>query len=85
MIKTHFTVRYLIWKGAKREAHYVLGVTSIVPNMNGILMFTQDGRNHFIESYELKEETLRNILISYDPIYEEEFSDGEIVHDHRAK
>ena len=63
MIKTSFTVKYHL----RGFDHMILGVTSIVPNMNGILMFTEDGRNHFIESYELKDgAVLPKMFISYE-------------------
>ena len=79
-VKTHFTVGYRM----NRKRHIVLGVTSIVPNMNGILMFTEDGKNHFIESWELRcDDTLGGMFISYDPEDEELFLDTEVVHDHR--
>ena len=81
MIKTHFTVGYRL----NQQRHTVLGVTSIVPNMNGVLMFTEDGKNHFIESHELRHEMLTGMFISYDPEDEEVSIEDEVVHDHRAK
>lgn len=81
MIKNHFTVGYR----RNRQNHAVLGVTSIVPNLNGILMFTEDGQNHFIEQHELLDGTeLIGMYISYDPIDEEDPT-ADIIHDHRAK
>lgn len=50
MIKSSFTVVYK--KDGK--TNYVLGVTSIVPNMNGLLFFTEDGENHVIESHNMR-------------------------------
>ena len=49
MIRNSFTVKYRYSKQRK----FVLGVTSIVPNLNGFLFFTEDGQNHFIESSEV--------------------------------
>ena len=81
MIKNHFTVGYR----RNRQSHTVLGVTSIVPNLNGILMFTEDGENHFIEQHELLEgDELIGMYISYAPIDETDPT-GDIIHDHRAK
>lgn len=81
MIKTNFTVGYRL----NRQRHLILGVTSIVPNLNGVLFFTEDGKNHFVESCELRHDILAGMFISYDPEDEEVFVDGEIVHDHRRK
>lgn len=52
MIRSSFTVVYK----KDRKTNYVTGVTSIVPNLNGLLFFTEDGRNHFIESHNMKME-----------------------------
>ena len=49
MTRQSFTVKYRHSKQCK----FVLGVTSIVPNLNGFLFFTEDGQNHFIESDEV--------------------------------
>lgn len=79
MIKTSFTVCYRI----NQQTHIVLGVTSIVPNLNGYLMFTEDGRNHFIESHELMQGTLAMNYFSYE--YTDELNPEAIVHDHRTE
>lgn len=83
MIKTSFTVGYRLHKGDISENHVVLGVTSIMPNLNGFLMFTEDGENHFIEGHELTHETLTGVYLSYD--IEDELDPLGIVHDHRKK
>lgn len=49
MIRNSFTVKYRHCN----QCIKVLGVTSIVPNLNGFLFFTEDGQNHFIESHEV--------------------------------
>ena len=77
MIKTSFTVGYRLGK----QNHVVLGVTSIVPNLNGFLFFTEDGENHFVESHELLFESLTGMYISYS--IEDELDPLGIVHDHR--
>ena len=79
MIKTSFTVGYRL----NRQRHIILGVTSIVPNLNGVLFFTEDGKNHFVESWELKFDSLSGMFISYDPEDEVVSVDEEVVHDHR--
>lgn len=78
MIKASFAVGYR--KG--RESHVVLGVTSIVPNLNGVLMFTEDGENHFIESCEIPN-GLCNAYIDYEQDDCIEMADK--VFDHRKK
>lgn len=83
MIKTSFTVGYRLRKGEDKENHVVLGVTSIVPNLNGFLLFTEDGKNHFIERGELLYETLTGVFLSYD--IKDELDPLGIVHDHRLK
>lgn len=83
MIKASFTVGYRLHKGDISENHVVLGVTSIMPNLNGFLMFTEDGENHFIERHELIHETLTGVYLSYD--IEDELDPLGIVHDHRKK
>lgn len=50
MFKASFTVNY---KADKKPFVTVLGVTSIVPNLNGFLFFTEDGENHQIEACDL--------------------------------
>lgn len=61
MSKSTFAVGY-DYNGDK---HIVLGVTSIVPNRNGILMFTEDGENHEIEANG-EEVCLKEMFITYD-------------------
>ena len=79
MIRSSFTVGYRL----NKQKHLVFGVTSIVPNMNGYLMFTEDGKNHFIESFEMREGTLPMSYLSYD--YLDELDPEAIVHDHRKE
>lgn len=85
MIKTSFAVKYKVG----HTTHVVAGVTAIVPNLNGVLMFTKDGENHFIESCDLRHGILPNMYIDYD----EDYPDSESLaydsrykfHDHRKK
>lgn len=77
MIKSSFTVGYYL----NNQKHLVLGVTSIVPNMNGFLMFTEDRKNHFIESFGLRAGTLQMRYFSYE--YTDELDPEAVVHDHR--
>lgn len=64
MINRSFAVEYTLPQ--YRKTVIVLGVTSIVPNMNGVLMFTENGDNHFIESYDMKDKMLSGMSIDYD-------------------
>lgn len=62
MIRTSFTVSYR----SKRVRTTVLGVTHIVPNLNGFLFFTEDGENHFIEHCELADgNSLNGVYFEY--------------------
>lgn len=80
MSKRSFAVGYRI----ERKNYVVLGVTSIVPNMNGILMFTEDGNNHSIEQYELcAGDLLPNAWISYEDADSFTDLDGYTIIDHR--
>lgn len=87
MIRNSFTVGYRL----RRVHHTVLGVTSIVPNLNGVLLFTEDGENHFIESCDMEHHTLPGMYIEYstdDDIWDErelaQSKPGEYeIHDHR--
>ena len=78
MIKSSFAVGYQL----NSKTVNVLGVTSIVPNLNGVLFFTEDGENHFIESHEMNE-VLGNMFIDYDQS-ECTYGATEIL-DHRKK
>lgn len=83
MAKSSFTVGYTLHIGDTYENHVVLGATSIVPNLNGFLIFTEDGKNHFISSWELTHETLTGVYLSYE--FEDELDPLGIVHDHRVE
>ena len=80
MIKSSFAVGYRM----NRRTNVVLGVTSIVPNLNGVLMFTEDGENHFIESYQMGE-ALCNMFISYEDDLADMNDIGYHIIDHRRK
>ena len=87
MVKSSFTVSYRI--GRVRTT--VLGVTSIVPNLNGFLFFTEDGQNHFIEWNDLTDNSLTGVYFEYstEVDLEIEFSEARLcpeshkVIDHR--
>ena len=88
MIKTSFTVSYRL----NRMSHTVLGVTSIVPNLNGFLFFTEDGENHFIESHDMRTNYLSMYMeYSTDEDIQDEIElasaepDKYRVYDHRKK
>ena len=83
MFKSSFTVGYLKFRNNEVENNVVLGVTSIVPNLNGFLFFTEDGENHFIEKDELSHQTLCGMYMSY--FLEDELDPNAVVHDHRKK
>lgn len=78
MFKSSFAVGYR----KDRKSCVVLGVTSIVPNLNGILFFTEDGENHFIESHEIPN-GLCNMYIDYEQVDCMELCDT--IFDHRKK
>lgn len=80
MIKSSFAVGYRM----NRRTNVVLGVTSIVPNLNGVLMFTEDGENHFIESYHMGE-VLCSMFISYEDDLADMNGTGYHIIDHRRK
>ena len=93
MINKSFTVSYRVYG----VHHTVLGVTSIVPNLNGLLFFTEDGKNHQIESHEMRirgdESPYKRLCVEYSN--EEDIADEfdlaseepfrYEVHDHRSK
>lgn len=54
-VKSSFTVRFKLPRSV--ETVTILGVTSVVPNLNGILLFTEDGANYQIEHYEMEVES----------------------------
>ena len=64
MSKASFAVQYHLSR--YRKVVVVLGVTSIVPNLNGVLMFTENGRHHQVESYEMPDKMLCGMSINYD-------------------
>lgn len=49
-MKSSFTVTY---KDAQHIHNIVLGVTSIMPNLNGLLLQTEDGHGIQIESWQM--------------------------------
>ena len=63
MINKSFTVGFM--KKGSRRTTIVSGVTSIVPNLNGVLMFTRSGENFFVESCDLVDGILPNMFIEY--------------------
>ena len=63
MSKASFAVQYHL--PAYGKTVVVLGVTSIVPNLNGVLMFTENGRHHQVESYEMPDKMLCGMSIDY--------------------
>lgn len=75
MFKTSFAV------AIHREKKIILGVTSIVPNLNGILFFTENRWN-----YQLEDEPSNNgFNIEYDDNGEYDFPDDYKILDYRAK
>lgn len=63
MIKSSFAVGYRI----NRVTKVVLGVTSIVPNLNGVLLRVENGEDIQVEKYELTSgDFLANMFISYE-------------------
>lgn len=94
MSKASFTVNY---KMAKKPFVTVLGVTSIVPNLNGFLFFTEDRKNHQIEACDLEDlwgsKTVTGMCLEYstDQDIEDYFEqakktpDKYVVIDHRER
>ena len=82
-MKTSFTVMF----DRGNKTHVVAGVTSIVPNLNGFLFFTEDGENYQIESCDLIDGGMSAISFEYDYLDEdfEDFAsmDRYVLHDHR--
>lgn len=76
-MKSSFAVGFQIHR---KGTIVVTGVTSIVPNLNGVLLFTEDGQNVQIENYEMSDGVIGNMFISYEPV--SNFSDYH-VQDHR--
>ena len=64
MSKSSFGVKYHL--PAYRKSVVVLGVTSIYPNLNGVLFCTEDGRNHQVESCDMPDKMLCGMSIEYD-------------------
>lgn len=85
MSKSSFAVGFRI----NRETVVVLGVTSIVPNMNGVLFFTEDGKNYEVEAHNMKDGILPNMFIDYEQFYLREEIELDCARytciDHRAK
>lgn len=78
-MKSSFSVGYQDPRRGKTIV--ITGVTSIVPNLNGVLFFVEDGDYVQIESHELTDGVLGNMFISYEPV--SELADYTVV-DHRA-
>lgn len=89
MSKASFTVGY------RREGvdYVVFGVTSVMPNLNGFLFFTEDGIHHFIEHWEITDNILGNVFFEYtdDEGYLEYYQTAQerpenyVIIDHRMK
>ena len=82
-MKTSFTVMF----DRGNKTHVVAGVTSIVPNLNGFLFFTEDGKHYQIESCDLVDGGMSAIAFEYD-FLDEDFEDFAsmgmyVLHDHR--
>lgn len=88
MFKSSFTVCYTSHGNPEM---CILGVTSIVPNLNGLLLFTEDGENFQIENYEmtcgdLSPSARLYIEYSSDEDIQEDLNNPEVkVFDHRKK
>ena len=86
MIRNSFTVSYR-HHGIRTT---ILGVTSIVPNLNGFLFFTEDGENYFIEKCDLTTgNCLTGVYFEYSSAEDlaDEFAEAEegsvVLIDHR--
>lgn len=78
MIKTSFAVSFR----HNDKSYAVLGVTSVLPNLNGVLFCTENKEHFYIESYEIPN-GLEDMRIDYDQSKCMELCD--IVFDHREK
>ena len=83
MAKSSFSVRYHL--PAYRKTVAVLGVTSIYPNLNGVLFCTEDGRNHQVESHEMPDKMLAGMSIDYNLTEEDMSFDQEWADNHECQ
>lgn len=75
-MRNSFVVRYWL---PNRPVTYVLGVTSIVPNLDGVLMFVENGNHHQVEHYEMVDDCLPGMSIDYDTSCVDFEDDARIV------
>lgn len=73
-MKSSFSVGYRL----NGKTYVIMGVSSIVPNLNGILFFTEDGENVQIE-----QEILGNMFITYEDFAELNSVKEYTIIDHR--
>ena len=90
MFNSSFTVRFR--KMEAKHSTVVLGVTAVVPNLNGLLLFTEDGKGYQIESHEMlsyDEGDSLHIRMKIEYSDEDDFDlylEGTYdLHDHRKK
>ena len=83
MSKSSFAVKYHLPQ--YRKSVVVLGVTSIVPNLNGVLMFTENGRHHQVESCDMSDNMLCGMSIDYHLTEEDISFDQEWADNHESQ
>lgn len=82
-MKSSFAVVYRLCAGD--DVNVVLGVTSIVPNLNGLLFFTEDREDHQVEYYQMRDGYFE-LDIDYNQDDYLNSGDNEYhIHDHRNK
>ena len=81
-MKKSFSVGYRL---PHKGTTVVLGVTSIVPNLNGVLLFVEDGDHVQIEAHMMTDGLLGNMFIEYEPVLEDLTDMGYTVIDHRER
>ena len=69
MCRNSFTVGFSL----NGKMYVIYGVTSIFPNLNGVLFQTENRKGYQVESYEMQEDLIGNMYIEYstDEYYED--------------
>lgn len=73
MSKKSFTVGFV----CNGKIYVIYGVTSILPNLNGVLFQTENGEGYQVESFELREGFLGSMYIEYST--DEDYKDYEFL------
>lgn len=63
MSKGSFAVKFAYGSDENRKKFIILGVTSIMPNLNGFLFNTEDHQGFQVESHEIQDELFDHIRL----------------------